>query len=411
MVLAFGLALACGASAQSPGGTPGKIDISKMNPTGLLVDDYSYMAQPYNFYYFHHIDELGFRTDWVHKPEHVYPLKEPSSPFTLKYQFHGNTYGLDDYLKRNDVTALVVLHDDQIVYEKYLHGADQNSRFVSQSICKSIVSILVGAAVTDAKIKSLDELVDHYLPYLGWSGYRGVTVRSVLEMATGVDYSEDYRDPRSGAAMIGAAIVSGKPPFRDFVASMKPTNTKSATKFNYQSVNTQVLGLLLEKVTGQRLNQYAEQKLWKKIGTQSDAFFYEAKSQPDICAFACFNATIRDYARVGLMMMRGGALGSERVVPESWVNDSITPGADFLRPGALGEMGGPMGYGYQWWIASGDDRAFEAIGIYGQFIYVNPKTHVVVVQASAWPHPEGGGPGFYEESGLVHILIAHSFNH
>jgi CubicO group peptidase (beta-lactamase class C family) len=191
---------------------------------------------------------------------------------------------------------------------------------------------------------------------------------------------------------------------------MKPTETKPGTQFNYQSVNTQVLGLLLEKVTGERLNQYAEEKLWKKIGAQSDAFFYEAKSQLDICAFACFNATIRDYGRVGLTMMHGGELGSERVVPESWVHESTTPGASFLKPGALGEMGGPMGYAYQWWIESGEDGAFEAIGIYGQSIYVDPKLHVVIVQASAWPHPEGGTPEFYEESSLAHATIAHSFH-
>lgn len=97
-------------------------------------------------------------------------------------------------------------------------------------------------------------------------------------------------------------------------------------------------------------------------------FFYESKSQPDICAFACFNATIRDYARVGLMMMRGGDLGSQRILPKSWVQESTTPRAAFLKPGALGEMGGPMGYAYQWWLEPGEDGAFEAIGIYGQSI-------------------------------------------
>jgi hypothetical protein len=177
------------APAQSSEAAPGKIDISKLNPTELLVDNYSYMAQPYNFYYYHHMDDLGFRADWVHKPEKIYPLSEPSSAFPLKYEFHQNAYSLDDYLKRNDVTALLVLHEDQIVYEKYLHGANQNSRFVSQSISKSIVSILVGAAVTGGKIKSVDDPVGKYLPYLASSGYRGVTIRSILEMATGVDYS------------------------------------------------------------------------------------------------------------------------------------------------------------------------------------------------------------------------------
>lgn len=406
--LMISLALSPRVVAQDSDVPPGKIDIQKMNAPGLLVDKYSYMSQPYNFYYFHHMDELGFRTDPIRKPPSAYPLKEANTPFSLKYNFHGKEYSLNDYLQRNYVTGLLVLHDDQIIFEKYLHGANQNSRFVSQSVGKSIVSILVGAALSDGKIRSVDDPVDKYLPYLANSGYRGVSIRDILEMSTGVDYSEDYHDPHSGAALIGAALLTGKPTFHDFAASMKPTSVKAGTKFEYQSVNTQVLGLLLEKVTGMRLNQYAEKKLWENIGAQSGAFFYESKAQPDTCAFACFNATVRDYARVGLMMMHGGVLGTKRVIPESWVHDSTTPGGEFLEPGALGAMGGPLGYGYQWWISPGSDGAYSAQGIYGQSIYVNPKMHVVIVQTSAWPEPLGGGPELYEENELVKCTIAHS---
>jgi CubicO group peptidase (beta-lactamase class C family) len=286
------------------------------------------------------------------------------------------------------------------VLEKYFHGADRNSRFVSQSVSKSILSILVGAAVTDGKIKSIDNLIAKYLPYLSTSGYRDVTIRQVVEMATGVNYSEAYSDPNSEAAKLGGALLSGDPSFRQYVATMKPTNVKPGTQFQYQSVNTQVLGLLLEQVTGKRLNRYTEEKLWKKIGTQSDAFFYRGKRQPDTCAFACFNATLRDYARVGLMMMRGGALGSKRVVPMSWVHDSTTPGADFLKQ--TDEPG--SSYAYQWWVPDGDDGAFEALGIFGQSIYVNPAKHVVIVQASAWTEP--WAPPLAEENAVAHEAIA-----
>ncbi len=406
LVLALGLLQ--GAVAQNSDVPPGRIDIRKMNAAGLLVDKYSYMAQPYNFYYFHHMDQLGLRTDLVRRPEMAYPLKDANVPFSFKYSFHGKEYSLPDYLERNYVTGFLVLHDDQVIFEKYLHGANQDSRFVSQSVAKSIASILVGAAVSDGAIRSIDDPVDKYLPYLATSGYHDVSIRDILEMSTGVDYSEDYHDPHSGAALIGAALLTGKPTFHDFAASMKPTSVKAGTKFEYQSVNTQVLGLLLEKVTGTRLNQYAEDKLWKKIGVQSDAFFYESKAQPDTCAFACFNATVRDYARVGLMMMHGGSLGKDRVVPESWVHESTTAGADFLKPGALGAIGGPLGYGYQWWISPGEDGAFSAEGIYGQSIYVNPKMQVVIVQTSAWPEPLGGGPELYEENALVKEAIAHA---
>jgi CubicO group peptidase (beta-lactamase class C family) len=371
-----------GAFAQ----TPDKIDISKMNPAGLLVDKYSYMSQPYNFYYFHHMDQLGLRTDLIKKGEWVYPLREPTKPLIIEYTFRGNRYSLDDYFKRNFVTGFLVLHNDQIVAEKYFHKADQNSKFVSQSLSKSIVSILIGAAVEEGAIKSVEDLVPKYLPYLSNGGYRNVTVKNVLQMSTGVNYSEDYRDPKSGAALIGAALLTGNPTFKDYAQSIQPTKTFPGTKFEYQSVNTQVLGLLLEKVTGKRLNEYAQEKLWSKIGAQSDAFFYESKKQPDTCAFACFNATVRDYARVGLMMLQSGTLGEKRIVSEAWVHDSTTPDAPYLKPKRGGSEGG-YGYAYQWWIPRGNDGVFMAIGIYGQCIYVNPARHIVIVQTSAWPEP------------------------
>ena len=123
--------------------------------------------------------------------------------------------------------------------------------------------------------------------------------------------------------------------------------------FEYQSVNTQVLGLLLEKVTGKRLNVYAQEKLWSKIGAESNAFFYESKNQPNTCAFACFNATVRDYARVGLMMLQGGALGEQRMVSSAWVHDSTRPDAPYLKPKPGGPEGG-YGYAYQWWVPPGN---------------------------------------------------------
>jgi len=384
------------------------IDISKMNPAGLLVDKYSYMAQPYSYYYFHHMDRLAFRTDWARKGSDTYPLKEPTRQFSLRYALRGGDYSLDDYFRRNFVTGFLVLHDDQIVLEKYFHEADQNSRFVSQSVGKSIVSILIGAAVSDGAIKSVDDPVVKYLPYLSNSGFRDVTVKNLLQMSSGVDYSEDYTDPKSGAALIGAALLTGDPTFKNFAASIGSTATKPGTRFNYQSVNTQVLGLLLEQVTGKPLNQYAQEKLWGKVGTQSDAFFYRAKKQPDTCAFACFNATVRDYARVGLMMMRGGMLGNNRVLPPSWVHESTTPDADYLQPKPAVSDGAParQGYAYQWWIPYGHEGAFNAEGIYGQSIYVNPTRRVVIVQTSAWPTPLGS-PALDEENSLVHEKIAH----
>ena len=385
IILVIGLTLAVSmvALAQSPG----KIDINKMNPAGLLVDKYSYMVQPYNFYYFHHMDELGFRTDVVKRGDHVYALKKPKGSFSVTYQFGGKEYSFDDYLRREDVTGFLVLHDNQIVVEHYSHGANQDSRFVSQSVAKSILSILVGAAVEAGKIHSVNDPLIRYLPYLSKSGYRDVTIKEALQMSTNVDYSEDYRKPTA----LGAALIRGRPSFRDYVASLGPSAIKPGSAFQYQSVNSQVLGLLLERVTGERLNLWTQDKLWKKIGAQRDAFFYESPKQADTCAFACFNATLRDYGRVGLMMLNKGQLGGKRVVSKSWVHYSTTPDASYLMPKPPGTNGLPTtGYAYQWWIPYGNEGSFEAEGIFGQMIYVNPTRHVVIVQTSAWPEATPG---------------------
>jgi len=316
----------------------------------------------------------------------VYPLLEPAKPLVLEYTFRGSRYSLDDYFKRNFVTGFLVLCNDRIVAERYFHEADQNSKFVSQSLSKSIVSILIGAAVEGGLIKSIEDPVTKYLPFLSASGYRNVTIKNLLQMSSGVSYSEDYKDPKSGAALIGAALLTGHPSFKNYAQSIQPTKTPPGTKFEYQSVNTQVLGLLLEKVAGKRLNDYAQEKLWSKIGAQSDAFFYESRKQPDTCAFACFNATVRDYARVGLMMLQGGTIGETRIVSKAWVHDSTTPDAPYLKPKPGGPEGG-YGYAYQWWVPPGNDGVYMALGIYGQCIYVNPARRVVVVQTSAWPEP------------------------
>lgn len=379
------VALGARIAAAQPGG---KIDIARMRPAGLLIDAYSYMTPPHSEYYFHHMDQLGFRLGWVRKAGPPHPLsRAPGPALTPHFQKAGVEIGLDQYFQKNRVAGLLVLRGDTVLLERYGFGADQNSRFVSQSVGKSVVSILVGAAVAAGTIASVTDPVTKYLPELATSGYRNVTIKQTLQMATGVDYSEDYRDSTSGAAKIGAALVAGRPSFDEFVASMKPTAIAPGTKFQYQSVNTQLLGMLLERVTGMPLAQWAETALWSKLGADRDAFFYQAQSQPGSCAFACFNATLRDYGRVGLLMLNRGTFDGREVVPASWVEASTRADAEYLEPGKAGRLG----YGYQWWIPPGTDGAFMALGIFGQSIYVNPARHIVIVQTSAWPTPIGAG--------------------
>jgi CubicO group peptidase (beta-lactamase class C family) len=372
-------------AADSP---PPQIDIQKLAPDRILFDKNSYMTPPASFYYFHNMDKLGFQQDWVHKPDHVYPLRELSSPFQVSYTYRGKPYSLDDYYRRSSVLGFLVLKDDQIVLEKYFHGADRDSRFISNSMAKSVLSVLMGVAIGDEKIVSVEEPVEKYVPALSASGYHGVSIKNALQMATGVKFDEDYLKPSADVHRLVAALVRGDESFQTLAASIQ-SKQKPGTAFEYQSINTEVLGLVLEAATREPLNQYAEEKLWKKIGAQSDAFFYRSKRQPNVCAFGCLNATLRDYARFGLMAMQGGEIGDARVVSEHWIHESTTPDAPFLKPKPnLKNDVTRIGYQYQWWIPYGGDAAFVAMGIYGQMIYVNPAKHVVIVQAGAWKEPD-----------------------
>jgi len=361
---------------------PDKADAGK---TPVSSESFVFMGQPHNFRYFQHMDQLDFRLDWVRKGNPTYRLKEPAGAFSSDYMFKGRHYSLEEYFQRSFVLGFLVLHDNQIVFEKYFHDADQNSRFLSNSVAKSITSVMIGTAVEDGRIKSVNDKAVQYLPYLASGGYRDVTIKNLLEMASGVKFDEAYLSPESEIVRFGTgALLQGRESFHDFAASIKPKIAPGKV-FEYQSVNTEVLGLLLEKVTGTPLHAYIEDRLWKKIGPQSDAFLYRGKKQADECAFGCFNATLRDYARFGLMAMSGGKLNGERVVSEAWIRESTKPSAKFLEPSAANDN---LGYAYQWWIPANSEGAFMAMGIYGQMIYVNPTRHVVIVQTSAWEKPD-----------------------
>ncbi len=372
-------------AADSP---PPALDVEKLDPGRILFDKNSFMTQPASFYYFHHMDKLGFQQDWVHKPDQAYPLRESSVPFSVSYTYRGQPYSLDNYYQQSSVLGFLVLKNDQIILEKYFHGSDRDSRFISNSMAKSVLSVLIGVAIEEGKIGSVEEPVEKYLPDLATSGYHGVRIKDALQMATGVNFNEDYLKPNADVHRLVADLVRGDESFETLAASIK-SKTKPGTAFEYQSINTEVLGLVLETATREPLNQYAEEKLWKKIGTQSDAFFYRSKRQPNLCAFGCLNATLRDYARFGLMAMQGGRIGDTRIVSQAWIHESTTPVAPFLKPKPnLKNDVTRIGYQYQWWIPYGNDGAFVAMGIYGQMIYVNPARHVVIVQASAWKEPD-----------------------
>ena len=294
------------------------------------------------------------------------------------------------FFKNYLVLGFLILHDNQIFLEKYFHGASSKSRFLSNSVAKSFQAILVGVALQEGKIQNINDPVEKYIPSLANSGYRGVTIKNLLQMTSNVQWDEEYLKPEADIHRYAVALLRGEPSFRSLVASIKPGG-KPGTEFKYQSINSQLLGWLLEEVTGLPLNKYAEAKLWYPLGAESDAFYYRGKNQSDIAAIGHLNVTLRDYGRFGLMAMNGGRLGQQRIVNEAWLRGVSTPDIDFLKPklpGPNDSASAGMGYNNQWWLPYSKEGVFMAQGIYGQAIYINPVRHVVIVQTSAWREPD-----------------------
>jgi CubicO group peptidase (beta-lactamase class C family) len=249
--------------------------------------------------------------------------------------------------------------------------------------------MLVGIALGEHKIASLDDPAEKYVPELKGSGYEGVTIRQILQMRSGVDYQERYdfgAHPSFAGHLHQDAIVLNKMRFAAGALETKRANAPGST-FNYSTLNTMVLGWILENATGQKLEDYTRDKLWGPLGAQADAFWI-ADGPPGkgrALNGMGFNATLRDFGRLGLLMLHGGKRGDAQVVPAGWLKQATTMLPTGIPKGA---GGGFPGYGYQIWQVDDEPGAFCAVGLAGQYIYVSPATDTVIVKLSYYPQPE-----------------------
>lgn len=226
-------------------------------------------------------------------------------------------------------------------------------------------------------LPSIDRDVVHFLPELKGSAFDGVSIKNVLQMSSGARWNENYGDPDSDIARFGAAMNGGS---LESVAAATSREYPPGTHFRYNSIETQVLGMLLTRVTGTALTDYFRARLWEPCGMEDDAFFTIDGEGIEMAAGG-LNATLRDYAKFGQLFLAGGARGGRQIVPERWVAMSTRPNDAHVEPGCL-MPGLPFGYGYQWWLPDGSG-AFSAIGIYNQFVFVDPKSRVVIAKSSA----------------------------
>ncbi|MFJ9174388.1 serine hydrolase domain-containing protein [Streptomyces sp. NPDC102360] len=317
------------------------------------------------------------------------PLPVGELPPGFTYEFRGECRTLEELHARTHTTGFAVLHRGRLVHESHPgRFGGPARRFQLFSLTKSVTSILLGIALADGALGSLDDKVVAYCPELAGSAYDGPTVADLLDMTSGAGGVEDYEDPQAPVNRLMRA-VTGRGSVLDVVRSVD-TGAAPGTFFNYSTLDSQVLGWVLEGATGVPLARYAAERLWNRIGAETDAYYGLTRGRPRTAVGGgSFNATVRDMARVGLLMARGGAVDGQQVVPEEWVERGRGSEVELLRPGALGELY-PAHYGYanQWWNLGGERRAFTGLGIYGQFLWVDPVADVVVVKTSAWPVAE-----------------------
>lgn len=299
------------------------------------------------------------------------------------FSFQGQQVPVAQWIERSGTTGLLVLARDKIAYEAYYQGNSAESLAISWSVGKSFVSALVGMALADGSIKSLRDPVSDYASVLKGSGYEGVALQDVLEMSSGIRFSEDYADPDSDISQLGRNIALGRST-DDWVAQMQQEKP-AGLEHHYISVNTQVLGMVLKAATGKSLADYMQEKLWSRLGVEGDGRWLTDAQGMEV-AFGGLNLRLRDYARFGLLYLHGGRnLAGEQLLPEQWVRDSVQPRRDYLHAGRYQEEGQPnLGYAYQWWVPQSQEGEFMAIGVYGQFIYVNPARQVVIAKNSAY---------------------------
>lgn len=312
----------------------------------------------------------------------VWTFDRDLRPLPATYRFDGEDHDLAAFLERTVTTGLLVVDDGAIVYETYRLGADETSKLTSWSVAKSVVSALVGIAVEEGHIADIKDPVGRYVTNLQGTAYGAVSIEDVLTMSSGVGFDENYDDPFSDVNMLFIQFAMGTSP-TDTLAELEDARAPG-TYNNYISSDTIALGLVLEAATGMPLEEYAASRLWVPMGAEADAFWNTGRAGSAL-PMCCLNAVLRDYARFGRLYLEGGARDGEQIIPADWVVASVNPTGAHLQPGDNPASSWTFGYGYQWWIPENPRGDVLAIGIWGQYIYVDPARSTVIVKTSADP--------------------------
>jgi CubicO group peptidase (beta-lactamase class C family) len=319
----------------------------------------------------------------------------------LRYTYQGRQHSLHDYLDRHPTTGLLLAKDDTILFEHYQYARTDKDRFLSQSMAKTVTAMLVGIAVADGLIVSIDDTVARYVPELAGSEYGRTPIRALLHMSSGVKYTEDYSGSDDHGRFSRALSMVGPGGQANVIAMFDERAVPPNTEFNYASIETEILGLVLSRVLKQPVAAFFSERIWQKIGAESDATWGIDPGGLER-GYCCITATLRDYARLARLLAFDGAWEGQSLIPPQWVIDATTVPADkpFLAP-----RPGRNGYGYQVWLLP-ERRQFALLGIHGQVIFVDPPSKLFLVHTAVRKKPSNNAEG-NEIYPLWRALVAH----
>ncbi len=355
-------------------GTAGWLSLDK-ETRGLLATfptnrDLLFWSQPQRDAAFRALDRLPVLAKARVVPAGDTPLPLPPGP-PLKLPLD-----VDAYMVGQRSAALLVVHDGKVRLERYGLDFDASGRWTSFSVAKSITSTLVGAALRDGFIRSMDDRVSDYLPDMKGSAYDDVSLRQLLTMTSGVRWNEDYSDPDSDVARFN----NHKPEegVDALVSYMRrlPRDVPAGTRWHYSTGETNLVGVLLGAAIGKPLSEYLSEKIWKPAGMEQQATWILSRTGKEISG-CCIQAATRDFARFGLFILNGARVDGQSIVPDGWLAEATTERIGIGVP--------ERGYGYQWWTWA--DGSFTARGIFGQGLFIDPERRIVIASNANW----GGG--------------------
>lgn len=357
-----------------------------MTPT-MINARAEFMAPGLNYLTFQNIDSM-FATRNVAAGDSTWPL--PSQPGDIgdSFQFGDETLTLDQFMEATSTNGLLVIQDGSVIHETYRNGNDEQSRHISFSMAKSLLATMIGIAIDEGKIGGVEDKVVDYLPDWAGTAYAEISLLDLLEMRSGIDWLEVYEfgSDTQLTEVHDNSLVAYQYRWCDYARDRAVAANEPGAVFNYSTLDTSVLGCVLEAAVGMKGADYMSQKIWQPAGMESDAFYL--LDGPDSVGRefygAGFNATLRDYGRFGLMMLNGGEANGTQIVPADWVKTSTAAAED----SAVVDPVANLGYGYQWWTIAGTN-AYSAIGLFNQFIYVEPDTNTVIVKLDSPASPLG----------------------